>query len=198
VFAARGWARRIQIQSRRVAACTRQTRAMSAKVAAELGCRRTIRIEQSIDECMPMTWGILRPYIVLPRSAEHWSDSRLRVGLAHELAHVQRMDWLTQVGVQIVCSVYWFNPLFWMAANRMHRESESACDDAVLHLGVDARDYATHLLEIARGFCRSKTRWALAMARPSDLEKRFAALLRSKMSREAISLRRLVLVGVVA
>jgi TonB family protein len=171
---------------------------MLAKVAAELGCRRTIRIGQSIDECMPMTWGIFRPRIVLPRSAEHWSDSRLRVVLAHELAHVQRMDWLTQLGVQIVCSVYWFNPLFWMAANRMHRESESACDDAVLHLGVDARDYATHLLEIARGFCRPRTRWALAMARPSDLEKRFAALLRPKMSRDAISLRRVVLVAAVA
>jgi TonB family protein len=135
---------------------------------------------------------------VLPHSAEGWSDARLRVVLAHELAHVQRLDWLIQLGVQIVCSLYWFNPLFWMAANGMNRESELACDDAVLHLGVDARDYATHLLEIARGFCRPRTRWALAMARPSDLEKRFAALLRPKMRRDAISLKRVVLIAVVA
>jgi TonB family protein len=105
------------------------------------------------------------------------------------------MDWLIQLGVQIVCSVYWFNPLVWVVANRMQRESELACDDAVLRLGVDARDYAAHLLEIARGFCRPKAGWALAMARPSDLEKRFAALLRVKMNREAISLKKVVVVA---
>jgi TonB family protein len=136
---------------------------------------------------MPMTWGAFRPHILLPRSAENWSDSRLRVVLAHELAHVQRMDWLIQMGVQLVCSIYWFNPLFWMAANRVYRESELACDDAVLRLGVDSRDYASHLLDIAQSLRRTQTGWAVAIARPSDLEKRFAALLQAKMNREAIS-----------
>src|SRR5215469_14898086 len=98
------------------------------------------------------------------------------------------------MGVQLVCSVYWFNPLFWMAANRVYEESERACDDAVLRLGVDARDYASHLLDIARSFRQSQVGWALAMARPSDLEKRFAALLRAKMNREAINSRSVVLI----
>jgi TonB family protein len=198
MFAARGFARRARMRSRSMAMCDGRIQAVLAQVALQLGCRRAIRIEQSMDESMPMTWGIFRPRILLPRSAEYWPDSRLRAVLAHEIAHVQRMDWLTQMGAQVVCSMYWFNPLFWMAANRMHRESELASDDAVLRLGVDARDYATHLLDIARSFCKSKTAWALAMARPSHLEKRFAALLTAKIKREAVSLRKSTLIAVTA
>jgi len=194
-FAARGFARRARIPSRSVARDSRM-RAMLTAVARQLRCRRTIRIEETIDDCMPMTWGVFLPRILLPRSAEHWTDVRLRVVLAHELAHVQRMDWLMQIGMQVVCSVYWFNPLFWMAANRVYGESELACDDAVLRLGVDARDYASHLLDIARSFRQSQAGWALAMARPSDLEKRFAALLRAKMNREAINSRKVLLIAI--
>jgi TonB family protein len=104
------------------------------------------------------------------------------------------MDWLIQLGAHVACSIYWFNPLFWMAANRLYRESELACDDAVLRLGVDSRDYASHLLDIARSFRRAQTGWALAMAQPSDLEKRFAASLRAKMNREAIRPGRVALI----
>ena len=198
LFTARAFAKRARIRSRIVDCRNGRVLALSTKVGAELRCRRSIRIEQSLDECTPMTWGAFRPRVLLPRSAEHWPDSRLRVVLAHELAHVQRMDWLIQTAVQAVCALYWFNPLFWMAANRMHRESELACDDAVLRLGVDARDYATHLLEIARAFCQPKAGWALAMARQSGLEQRFAALLRSKMNREAIGFRKIAFVAVAA
>jgi TonB family protein len=198
LFIARALAGRAWIRSRSVDCGNGRIQAMLSKVGIELRCRRTVRIEQSIDECTPMTWGAFRPCVLLPRSAEHWPDSRIRVVLAHELAHVQRMDWLVQTVVQAVCVLYWFNPLFWMAANRMHRESERACDDAVLRLGVDARDYATHLLEIARAFCQPKAGLALAMARQSSLEKRFAALLRLKMNREAIGFRKITFVAVAA
>jgi TonB family protein len=149
---------------------------------------------------MPMTWGVLRPQVFVPASSERWPEERLRVVIAHELAHVQRMDWLLHMMAQAVCAVYWFNPLFWLAANRLHRESEVACDDAVLRLGVDARDYATHLFEIARAFCRSKKTWSptLAMARQTALEKRFATLLKARLNRDALSTRMAVLIPIAA
>lgn len=197
LFAVRGAARRARIPLRSVARDSRMGLILTT-VAGQLRCQRTIGLEESIGDCMPMTWGVFRPHILLPRSAEEWSDTRLRVVLAHELAHVQRMDWLIQMGVQVVCAVYWFNPLFWMAANQSFRESELACDDAVLRLGVDARDYASHLLDIARGFRHSQAGWALAMARTSNLEKRFAALLLAKMNRQAISPGRVALIALTA
>ena len=170
------------------------------RVAGQLRCKRSIRLRVSANNCMPSTWGVIRPKLLLPASSEHWPDERLHIVIAHEMAHVQRMDWLFQVLAQIACAAFWFNPLFWIAANQLHRESERACDDSVLRLGVDAREYATHLFEIARSFCQSNAAWSpvLAMARHSALEERFMALLKPLPNRNAVSPKKSVLILVAA
>jgi TonB family protein len=162
---------------------------IAADLARRGGCRRTIHLRQSLDQPMPMTWGILRPEILFPNCVDQWSDERKRVVIAHELAHVRRLDYFFQTIAQIACAVYWFNPLFWIACNRLYRESEHACDDIVINLGTDAREYASHLLGIARDLRNSGPvcTTTLAMARQSTLEKRFEALLRSKPNRTAVS-----------
>jgi TonB family protein len=162
---------------------------MTAETARRIGCSRTVRLRRGPDGSMPMTWGTLRPQIFIPNGAQEWSRGRLQVVIAHELAHVQRLDRLFQVVAQLACAVYWFNPLFWIAGNRLYHESEQACDDVVITLGTDAREYAAHLLEIARNLRYSERVWvpALPMAKPSTLERRFAALLSSKSNRNAVT-----------
>jgi TonB family protein len=129
--------------------------------------------------------------VLLPTSAVGWPDARKRVVLAHELAHIRRRDWHVQLLAEFTCALYWFNPLFWMARNRLSCESERACDDVVLSLGVDGGSYASHLLDIARGTKERSKRLAwtptLAMARASHLEQRFAALLNEGVNRTAVS-----------
>jgi TonB family protein len=158
---------------------------MTAQLASRMGCKRTIHLSQSADSTMPKTWGILRPQISLPNSAGLWPEERTRVVIAHELAHVRRLDWLWQMAARLACAVYWFNPLFWIACNRLYRDAEIACDDAVINLNIDPKEYASHLLEIAKTLRQSSTVWAatLAMAQRSTLEKRFAALLDSNANR---------------
>jgi len=86
--------------------------------------RRPVRLLFSDKQICPMTWGVRNHTILLPSSARQWSDERCRLVLAHELAHVKRNDGLLQIFIQIVCSVYWFNPLVWYAAHRIRSERE--------------------------------------------------------------------------
>lgn len=127
---------------------------------------------------MPMTFGFLRPSILLPAEPD-WSEERRRVVLLHELAHVRRGDTVTHVLARIALSLHWWNPLAWYAWRGFVQERERATDDLVLTVGTRASEYASHLLEVARAMqSRPVTACAaVAMARRSQLEGRLLAIL---------------------
>jgi TonB family protein len=112
--------------------------------------------------------------IVLPEDASFWTASRRRAVLAHEIAHVRRRDPLTLALAHLTTIVYWFHPLCWLAASRLRAESERACDDAALHIGLLPSDYAGHLLALARAF---NPQPAIPMASTSHLESRVKSIL---------------------
>jgi TonB family protein len=136
---------------------------------------------------MPLTFGLLRPAIFLPADAAGWSSERRRVVLEHELAHVRRGDTVTHLLARAALSLYWWNPLAWIAWRQFVRERERAADDLVLGAGERPSDYAGHLLDIARAFSSAPAiGWAaVAMARPSQLEGRLLAILDSGVNRNA-------------
>ncbi|MBI5385891.1 MAG: M56 family metallopeptidase [Verrucomicrobia bacterium] len=153
------------------------------ELCRELNIRRPVRLAQSEDPLIPMTWGWLRPVVLLPSGAEEWPQERRRIVLLHELAHVRRWDCFTQTIATIVCALYWFNPVVWLAARRMSVERERACDDLVLHGGCKPSDYASHLVEIARTFRRVPQAAAIAMARSPQLHQRIAAIVDGSRTR---------------
>lgn len=157
-----------------------------------------ITLLESDRAAMPMTWGLLRPVILLPKNAGQWPLDRARVVLLHELAHMKRQDCLTQVLAQVACALYWFHPLVWTAARQVHRERERACDDLVLSLGTRASDYAGHLLELARSLHSQSWSMAVPMAQPSALESRMLALLDPGQNRRVLTRRSTVLIGLAA
>ncbi|HZI99084.1 MAG TPA: M56 family metallopeptidase [Gemmatimonadaceae bacterium] len=153
---------------------------LAKNVADELGLSRRVRLFSSRAAVMPATWGVIRPVVVLPAGANGWDDDRRRVVLLHEFAHIKRNDCLTQIVAQLCCAVYWFHPGVWYTARKLRSERELACDEQVIDIGVNAFDYAEHLLDIART-CRAPAAPAIAaavaMARPSQLEGRLQAIL---------------------
>ena len=161
--------------------------ALAEEVRRSLGIRRPVRLLQNRSVPFLGTWGIMAPRVLLPRDAESWPDERIRMVLAHELAHIQRHDWVVQVLADAARAIYWFNPIFWLASSRLRRESEHACDDAVLRLGAAGTRYAEELLAMTRAL-RSDERLQspiLAMAQPSHLEQRLVALLNPSLNRLA-------------
>ena len=167
--------------------------AFASEISREQGIRRTIRILQSEHPHLLVTWGFLEPRVMLPRDAAQWPDNRVRVVLRHELAHIRRGDWITQLAAELLRAMYWFNPVFWAACSRLRYESERACDDAVLRQGVGGREYASHLLALARGVRENRGFFpespAPAMIRPSSLERRVAAMLNEDVNRTPVTFR---------
>jgi len=155
-----------------------------------VGIRRPVRLLRATGDVMPAAVGIWRSAIVLPTSADAWSDDRRRAVLLHELAHIERHDCLTHTLASVACAVYWVHPAVWWVASRLHVERERACDDRVLSAGADARDYAGHLLELAYSLGHTGTpASAIAMARPRELEGRMLAILDTARNRTVPALR---------
>jgi beta-lactamase regulating signal transducer with metallopeptidase domain len=97
----------------------------------------------------PVTTGVLRPSIVLPRDWRRWSPDTMREVLEHENAHVRRQDLAVQFAAQVNRTLYWFHPLAWWLERRLAVSSEQACDDAVLRAGGEPKAYAETLLQMA-------------------------------------------------
>jgi TonB family protein len=163
--------------------------ALTREIAAAQGVRRPIALLSNDRTRLLVTWGYFRPRVMFPAAAARWSEERLRVVISHELAHVRRGDWGTQLAAEILRALFWFNPLVWYVCRRLRAESELACDDEVLNGGVNGADYAAHLLELARVLNSPRHAWlaAPAMARPSSLEGRVSAMLNAHLNRRPVT-----------
>src|SRR5688500_10994298 len=145
--------------------------ALVRRLSAEARIRRSVavRVHESIPG--PMTYGILRPVIMLPLDATAWSEEELCRAMIHELEHVRRADWLSQYMARIVRALYWFHPLVWIAWRRLSLEAERACDDAVLRRS-EATAYANQLVLLAERLASTAKPPLLAMAACRDLRDR--------------------------
>lgn len=157
-------------------------------------CRRLAGVKTLVDlylstrSPLPMTWGVLRPAINLPREAEHWSNERLDAVFLHELGHIERADCWTNMVLKIVCALNWFNPFVWMAARRTYLAQEVACDDFAC-AKLRPSDYARHLVEltaVVKDFHRREIEPAVGLSSCDHLRLRVAAALDPKRSRRSL------------
>jgi beta-lactamase regulating signal transducer with metallopeptidase domain len=124
---------------------------LTALAAAQnrIGVKHGTALLISDDVNSPISWGIVRPVIMIDANARAAAD-RAEAIIAHELAHVQRLDWLKLIVARIAVSIFWFNPLVWALARHGHQLREEAADDAVLRTRVATSDYADLLLTAVR------------------------------------------------
>ena len=118
--------------------------------------RRTgasLRVEGNVYLCdgidSPFILGVFRPRICLPSRLEEPQRSHV---LAHERAHLRRMDHLWKPLGFLLLSLHWFNPVLWLAYVLLCRDIELACDErAVRDLDPEGRaDYSQALLDLSR------------------------------------------------
>ncbi len=86
------------------------------------------RIYYSDKISAPFTLGFIRPRIYLPFGL---SETEKKCIIAHEKCHIKRLDHITKLFAYILLSVHWFNPLCWIAFNRMSLDMEMSCDEII-------------------------------------------------------------------
>ena len=189
--------RRIGRLGRRAVPLEGETLQVAEAAHHQIGLRHPVQFLRADDGAalaVPVTWGVLHPVVLLPAQSGGWSEECLRTALLHEMAHVQRRDWPTQLLAHLACTLCWWHPLVWWAARQAREESERACDDCVLSAGVKPTDYAQRLVEVVRSMptgVPART-VAVAMAQPSEVEGRLRAVLALGSSRRPLTRQRAV------
>ena len=93
---------------------------------------RTIEIRQSGRISAPLTYGVFRPVILMPKTADWDDQDTLKYVLAHEYVHIRRFDSVTKLALTAVLCIHWFNPAVWIMYVLANRDMELSCDEAVI------------------------------------------------------------------
>ncbi|MBP3520159.1 MAG: hypothetical protein J6J87_02310, partial [Oscillospiraceae bacterium] len=160
--------------------------------------RRRIRVRQYDRITAPLTYGLVRPVILLPADTDWGSGEELSYVLEHELIHIKRWDGLTKLLLAAAVCVHWFNPLVWLMFFLANRDLELSCDEGVLRrFGTRRRgEYARTLIGM------EETRGGLTPIynhfSKSAIEERVVAIMKTKKLSVAAVIAAVVLVAAVA
>ena len=115
--------------------------------------RASIKVKERVYICddisAPFILGVFRPKVYLPSTLR---EEQMKIVLDHENAHLNRDDhWTKMIGF-IVVILHWFNPLVWLAYQKMSEDIELACDEKVIRNvdEVDKRKYIQVLLDLSQ------------------------------------------------
>ncbi|MHC5540278.1 M56 family metallopeptidase, partial [Singulisphaera rosea] len=105
------------------------------RMLQRLGCRRPVRCFLSRRVEVPSVVGWLRPTVLIPVSSlARLTVDQLEALLAHELAHIRRLDFLVNSFQVIVEALLFFHPAVWWVSGRIRVEREHCCDDLAVDL----------------------------------------------------------------
>jgi hypothetical protein len=114
---------------------------------ARLGIEKKVVLLQSGSVTMPVTFGFLKPSILVPLGMlANLPAEQVETILLHELAHIRRSDYLTNLLLHIGEAIFFFNPGVRWVAWLVRQEREACCDDLVLAGTRDRNTYFEALI----------------------------------------------------
>jgi beta-lactamase regulating signal transducer with metallopeptidase domain len=154
-----------------------------ARAQRRMGFKHGTALLVSDELRSPVSWGVMRPIILLNPQAVSAVEEAEAI-IAHELAHVVRLDWAKLLIARLACAMFWFNPLVWRLARESHQLREEAADDAVLLSEVNGAEYASLLVNAARHDNRALLIAAHGVAPGKDsLKRRITRVLDADLAR---------------
>jgi beta-lactamase regulating signal transducer with metallopeptidase domain len=97
-------------------------------LSSQMACRQAIAVREAADLGGPVTVGWRHPVVLLPPQWRQWSGEELRAVLAHEVAHVSRLDYAAWLVARFSVALHFYHPLAHWLASRLHLQQELAAD----------------------------------------------------------------------
>jgi TonB family protein len=117
------------------------------EVQHNLGTRAEIRYVAGLGQ--PVTFGLLRPVVLLPKELRSQPPEFERAVLCHELLHVQRRDWMWLLIEEVIRTAFWFHPAMWLLIARVQQSREEVVDELVVMATGARRAYIEALATFA-------------------------------------------------
>ncbi|MBD5469752.1 MAG: hypothetical protein HDR19_01170 [Lachnospiraceae bacterium] len=109
--------------------------------------KRPVSVRQSDKISTPLTYGIFKPVILMPKKTNWENTEQLEYVLLHEYVHICRYDSAVKLISALAVCVHWFNPLVWVMYVLFQRDIELACDESVVHrFGEASKSTYAHML----------------------------------------------------
>lgn len=142
--------------------------------------KRPLSIRQSGRVASPLTYGVLRPVILLPAQTDFTDTATLQYVLQHEYTHIRRFDNLAKLFFAAALCLHWFNPMVWAMYILANRDIELACDEAVVRaFGLESRAaYACALIQMEEA--RSSFLPLCSCFSKSAAEERIVSIMKTK------------------
>ncbi len=110
--------------------------------------KKKISVAYHPQNLSPFTFGWRAPLIVLPESLKQ-NDDKVQMAVQHELIHIKRGDYLLNLALSVIQSLFWFHPLVRFGNTEIETYREVSCDIEVLRTtDVNPKNYAQLLLEL--------------------------------------------------
>lgn len=120
--------------------------ALCREMQHRLGIFRAIRYCESLHLDAPAVVGWFRPVVLLPISAlSGLTELQLRAVVAHELAHIRRLDAFFNLFQVAAETLLFYHPAVWWLSKRIRAERENCCDDVALSVCGNPAEYARAL-----------------------------------------------------
>jgi bla regulator protein blaR1 len=149
---------------------------MTYRFVGRLGIGRNVELRISEMAHTPLTFGTIKPVILLPAALIfHLSPAQLEAIIAHELAHVKRNDYLSNLLLSSLEILFFFHPCYWWMSQTVKELRENAADDLALKAGIQPKVLATSLAEVLNFAKQNPPELAMAASK-----KRNPTLLRIK------------------
>lgn len=127
--------------------------AMNVELPFELPAN--VRVKELEGLAGPLTYGVLRPTVLLPLGMAEDTENCRRV-LAHELSHIRHGDVAGKWFYLLVTALHWFNPFVWLMLYTVTQDMEMRCDaEAIKTLGGERKAYAKMLVDAEENKLRS-------------------------------------------